>query len=383
MTKIMISVGEASGDLHGARLAQAIKQIDAEAAIFGMGGQAMKSAGVDVRFDIADIAVMGLVEVVKNLPRLFRLRDTLVAMAAAERPDVLVVIDYPDFNMRLAEKVEKLGIPVVYYISPQVWIWRRGRAKTIARMVRCVAAIFPFEAEVYRAAGAAVEFVGHPLLDIVKPSMDKQAAYAHFGADPARPLVVLMPGSRRQEIDKLLPVLLSAARGISRKLPNCQFFLPAASTIAYEDLAAEVRNAGVPIIITTDCVYDLMQIGDVALAASGTATLETSLMRLPTVIIYKVAPLTYFLGKLLVRIPYVGLPNIIAKRQVVPELLQDEAHADNIAAEALGILTSEQRHQAMMRDLDEVKERLGQPGAVMRTATLVMKIAGQAAGGHA
>lgn len=381
MRKVMISAGEASGDLHGASLAQAIKRADAETVLFGMGGQVMRNAGVDVRFDIADIAVMGIVEVVKNLPRLFRLRDMLVEMAERERPDVVVIIDYPDFNMRLAEKIEKLGIPVVYYISPQVWIWRKGRAKTIARMIKCVAAIFPFEADVYREAGANVEFVGHPLLDIVKPVWTKEQAYTQFAVDPARPLVMLMPGSRQQEIDKLLPVLLAAARTISRKLPACQFCLPVASTISRSALETAIREAGVAVTLTNDHVYDLMQIADLAIAASGTATLETSLMRLPTIIIYKVAPLTYFLGRLLVRIPYVGLPNIIAQRQVVPELLQNAAHADSIAAEAVAILTSAERQLTMRTDLSEVRERLGQSGAIDRTAALVLKIADQTAGG--
>jgi len=373
--KIMLSVGEASGDMHGASVANALKLLQPDIELFGMGGKAMQAAGVTINYDIAGLGVMGFVEVIKNLGKLFELRDNLAALMDRERPDALVVIDYPDFNMRLAKIAKAKGIPVVSYISPSAWAWRRGRAKSVAGTVDKVAAIFPFEAEVYREAGADVTFVGHPLLDIVKPALTKQAAYRHFNADCRRPVVLLMPGSRRQEISKLLPVMLDACRLILEKLPDCQFFLPVASTISREILQNIIDNHHIPVHLTTDHTYDLMGIADVAVAASGTATLETSLMGTPTVIIYKVAALTYFLGKFLVKIPNIGLPNIIAGRRIVPELLQDEANPDNIAAETLKILLDPSVRETVLTGLTEVREKLGRTGAVKRVAEVILEVA--------
>lgn len=375
MYKVMISVGEASGDLHGASVAAALRAAEPDLRIFGMGGAMMRSAGVDIVYDIAELGVMGLVEIVKSLPKLFRLRDRLREVMIRERPDVLVVIDYPGFNMRLAKVAKELGIPVVSYISPSAWAWGRGRAKEVAETVDRVAAIFPFEADVYREAGANVTFVGHPLIDIVKPTLTKEEAYAHFQADPARPLVLLMPGSRRQEIEELLPHMLAAAEKIQNTIPECQFFIPVASTISREMLQSIISGYQVRVELTSGQVYDLMQIADLAVAASGTATLETSLLNLPTIIIYKVVPLTYWLGKFLVKIPHIGLPNIIAGRAVVPELLQGEANADNIARQAIDILGNPARREKILTDLAEVRQKLGESGAVGRVARVILEVA--------
>lgn len=375
MHKVMISVGEASGDLNGASVASAIRASEPDIRIIGMGGDMMRAAGVEIVYDITDLGVMGLVEVVRSLPKLLRLRAFLTDVMRREKPDVLVIIDYPGFNMRLAKIAKGLGIPVVSYISPSAWAWGRGRAREVAQTVARVAAILPFEADIYREAGANVTFVGHPLLDIVKPSLTKEAAYRHFGADPAKPIILLMPGSRRQEIDKLLPEMLAAAEKIDEKVPNCQFFLPVASTISREILQNIINCYNVPVTLTAGNTYDLMIIGDVAIAASGTATLETSLLGLPTVIIYKMARITYWLGKLLVKIPHIGLPNIVAGRQVVPELLQDEASAANIACEAVGILTDPVRRDQVTADLAEVRSKLGESGAVGRVAGVILEVA--------
>lgn len=382
MYKIMISVGEASGDLHGASIANALKMIRPDIALFGMGGQAMRSAGVDIVYDIAELGIIGLVEVVKNLPRLFKLRSMLAELMDKERPDVLVVIDYPDFNMRLARIAKQKGIPVVYYISPSVWAWRRGRAKELARTTARVAAIFPFEAEVYREAGAKVTFVGHPLLDIVKPAMPKEEAYRHFGADPSRPLVLLMPGSRQQEISNLLPVMLAAGEKIGQQIPNCQFFLPVASTISREMLQNIISGYNIAVTLTAGHAYDLMGIADAAVAASGTVVLEAALMGLPAVVIYKLAALTYFLGKFLVKIPYFSLPNIIAGRQIVPELIQDAANPDRIAQEITAILTDHAVKERILGDLAEVREKLGETGAVQRVTGVILEVAEEHSGGQ-
>ncbi|SDD81490.1 lipid-A-disaccharide synthase [Sporomusa acidovorans] len=373
--KIMLSAGEASGDMHGASVAGALKLLQPDIELFGMGSKAMLAAGVRVDYDIAGQGIMGLVEVIKNLGHLFALRDKLADLMDKECPDALVIIDYPDFNMRLAKIAKKKGIPVISYISPSAWAWRRGRAKEVAKIVDKIAAIFPFEAEVYQAAGADVTFVGHPLVDIVKPALSAAEACRHFNADPDRPLVMIMPGSRQQEIDKLLPVMLAAARIILDRLPACQFFLPVASTISREILQNIIDGYHVPVTLTSDYTYDLMGIADVAIAASGTATLETSLMGAPTVIIYKMAPLTYFLGKFLVKIPNIGLPNIVAGRRIVPELLQDAANPENIAAETLKLLTDSQVYNQVQADLAAVKAKLGQVGAVKRVAEVILAVA--------
>jgi len=373
--KIMFSVGEASGDMHGASVANALKLLQPDIELFGMGSKAMRSAGVRVDYDIAGQGIMGLVEVVKNLGKLFELRDNLAALMDKERPDALVVIDYPDFNMRLAKIAKSKGIPVVSYISPSAWAWRRSRAKGVAETVDKVAAIFPFEAEIYSEAGADVTFVGHPLLDIVKPAMSKDEACRYFQADPTRPVILLMPGSRQQEIAKLLPVMLEACQLIIKQMPDCQFYLPIASTISQEILQNIIDSYQVPVTLTTEYTYDLMGLASIAIAASGTATLETSIMGAPTVILYKMAPLTYFLGKFLVKIPDIGLPNIVAGRRIVPELLQDNANPQNIACETLKLLTNEQVYSKVKGDLADVKAKLGQTGAVNRVAQVILKVA--------
>lgn len=374
MVKVMLSAGEASGDLHGASVADALKRACPDIQLFGMGGRFMQAAGVEIVHDIADLGVIGLVEVVKNLPKLFRLRDKLAGIMDRERPDVLVVIDYPGFNTRLAKIAKAKNIPVVSYISPSAWAWGKGRAREVAQTVNKVAAIFPFEADVYREAGADVAFVGNPLVDIVKPGMTKDEAYRYFGADPARPVVMLLPGSRSQEIEKLLPVMLEAGEKLLETQP-CQFFLPVASTVPEEMLNSVIARYRLPVRLTRDRTYDLMGIAGAAVAASGTVTLEAALMGLPTVIIYKVAGLTYFLGKFLVKIPHIGLPNIVAGRKIVPELLQDDVNAATIAAAVRQLLTDQAYRKTVLADLESVRLSLGSSGAVERVAQVVLSVA--------
>lgn len=378
--KIMLSAGEASGDLHGASVANALQAIAPDVKLFGMGGKQMAAAGVEIVYDIADLGVIGIVEVIRNLPRLFRLRDMLGAVMDRERPDVLVVIDYPGFNTRLAKVAKAKGIPIVSYISPSAWAWGKGRAKEVAGIVNKVAAIFPFEADVYREAGADVVFVGHPLLDIVKPSMTCAEACRFFNADPIKPLLLLLPGSRRQEIETLLPAMLDAAVKIKAQLPDCQFFLPVAATIEQSMLANLVAGRGLPVSFTHDHTYDLMSIADAAVAASGTVTLEAALLKLPSVIIYKVNSLTYYLGKLLVKIPHIGLPNIVAGRKILPELLQHDVNPDRITAAVMPLLTDRQARQAAVSDLAGVAEKLGGGGAVRRVAEVILAVAANGRG---
>ena len=373
--KIMFSAGEASGDTHGASVAKALLSKYPDATLFGMGGDLMKAAGVDIIYDIEQLGFIGIVEIIKHLPTFFKLRTFLKEVMLREKPDVLVCIDYPGFNMKLAKVAHDLGIPVIYYIAPTIWAWNKGRGKDIAKTVTKVASIFPFEAEAYREFGVDVEFVGNPLVDIVKPTMTKEEACTYFGASPEARNILLMPGSRKQEVQGLLPTMLSAAEELAKARSDLAFFLPRAHTIPRTDLEAIIQKYSVPITITEGNNYDLMQICTACIAASGTATLETALMNVPTLLIYKVAPITYGIGKLLVNIKDIGLPNIIAKRRVIPELLQGEVTVSNVCNEMNQILDDTAIYEQMKLDLAQVKVDLGAPGAVKRVADVIASVA--------
>ena len=377
MTKVMICAGEASGDLHGASVAVSLKEIMPDIALLGMGGSQMRAAGVNIVYDIADIGVMGFVEVIWNLQKFLRLRKFLSGVMDAERPDVLVLIDYGGFHMALASVAKKKNIPVVYYICPKAWIWGKWRAKAIAGWVRKIAAIFPFEAQIYREAGASVEFVGHPLVDIVHAKMTREEAFRHFGADPLRPILLLLPGSRFQEVESLIELMLAAAREVRTALPDCQFFLPVAPTIPRQQLASAVESAGVPVTLTNNNTYDLMQIADCAIAASGTVTLEAAIMQLPSVIVYKVKPTTYWLVRCLANVSHVGLPNIVIGRRILPELIQDMATSANVSQAALQLMNDSAVRAQALADLKEVRMILGEPGAVLRVADIVLDVAAE------
>ena len=373
--KIMFSAGEASGDMHAAAVAAEIRRLCPDAELFGMGGASMARAGVRILYDIKDLGIIGVVEVIRHLPLFFRLRDLLREAMEREKPDVLVCVDYPGFNMKIARLAKTMGIPVVYYIAPTIWAWNKSRAKPIARDVAQVASIFPFEAEAYRRAGARVTFVGHPLADVVKPSMTEDEALTHFGADRDARRVLLMPGSRKNEVAGLLPVMLEAARRLHRDM-KCQFFLPRAETIPREMLDGMLADAPeLSVKVTEGSQYDLMRICHACAASSGTATLETALMELPTVLTYRLAPVTWMLAKLLVHVKYAGLPNLLLDREVTPELLQDRVTGGNIYTILHTWLTDENARQANIQGLREVRTALGEGGAVRRTAELVLRTA--------
>ena len=376
MARILISAGEASGDIHAAAVTAAIKKIDSSAEVFGMGGDALRNAGGEVLFDIKDHGVMGFVEVLKKLPDLFKLRDDFEKVMDERKPDCLITVDYPGFNMKLAKLAHDKGIPVVSYIAPSAWAWHKSRAKKVAKIVDKVACIFPFEYDVYKEAGAPVEFVGHPLVDIVKPRMTKEEAMAFAGKEEWKKLILLMPGSRLMEIEKMLPTLLEAAKLIKKQLPEVSFVMPRAGTIPVSLLEEKIQASGLEVKITEGNNYDLFSVADLALATSGTVTLEAALCGLGSVIVYKTNPVTYFIAKLVVNIPHIGLPNIVAAKSVLPELIQNDFTPAKVAQEALALLESE-RNAKMKEDLAYVKERLGKPGAVGRVAELVLKIAGE------
>lgn len=376
MARILISAGEASGDLYAGAVTRSIKQLDPETEVFGMGGDCLREAGGEVLFDIKDHSLMGFVEVLKKLPDVWKLRNAFIDLMEKRKPDVLLTIDYPGFNMRLAKLAKERGINVVYFIAPQVWAWRPGRAADVAKVTDKIACIFPFEYDLYKSYGADIEFIGHPLVDTVKPSLSRKEAEELAGKRTGHPLILLMPGSREMEIQRLLPMMLGAAKILKQKRPELDFSIPRAATIAKEILEDSIRQAGLDIRLVEGYNYDVMSVADLAIATSGTATLEAALCGLGCEILYKSSPVSFWIAKQVVKIPNIGLPNIVAGRQIEPELLQDDCTPENIAATALELLEPE-RFARLQRDLQEVKEKLGEPGAVKRVAELVLRMAMQ------
>lgn len=376
MARILISAGEASGDLYAGAVTRGIKQLNPEAEVFGMGGDCLREAGGEVLFDIKDHSLMGFVEVLKKLPDVWKLRNAFIDLMEKRKPDVLLTIDYPGFNMRLAKLAKERGINVVYFIAPQVWAWRPGRAADVAKVTDKIACIFPFECDFYKSYGANIEFIGHPLVDTVKPSLSRKEAEQLAGKRTGHPLILLMPGSREMEIQRLLPVMLGAAKILKQKRPELDFAIPRAATIAKGILEDSVRQAGLNIRLIEGHNYDVMSVADLAIVTSGTVTLEAAMCGLGCEILYKSSPVSFWIAKRVVKIPNIGLPNIVAGRQIEPELLQDDCTPDKIASTALELLEPE-RFAQLQRDLLEVKEKLGEPGAVKRVAELVLRMARQ------
>ena len=376
MARILISAGEASGDMYAGAVTRSIKQLNPEAEVFGMGGDCMREAGGEVLFDIKDQSVMGFVEVLKKLMEAWKLRSAFIELMEKRKPDVLLTVDYPGFNMRLAKLAKERGIKVIAFIAPQTWAWRPGRTSGIVKITDKIASIFPFEYDLYKSYGADIEFVGHPLVDTVKPSLPKAEAERLAGKRQGRPLVLLMPGSRNMEIQRLLPVMLAGAKILRQKRQDIDFAMPRASTIDRDILEEAIRNAGLEVRLIEGYNYDVMGVADLAIATSGTVTLEAALCGLGCEILYKSSPVSFWIAKRVVKIPNIGLPNIVAGRQIEPELLQDDCTPEKIAASALELLEPE-RFTQLQRDLQEVKEKLGEPGAVKRVAELVLRMVRQ------
>lgn len=374
MTKVFISAGEASGDLHAAALTRAILQRDPTVQVFGMGGDALAAAGGEVVFNYKDYSVMGFVEVLQSLPRLFGLKKAFRRLMEERKPDVFVTVDYPDFNMRVAKEAKALGIPVFSYIPPSAWAWRRGRAKNVARLATKVACIYPFAAQVYQEAGANVEFVGNPLVDIVQPTLSPQEGEAFIGKRPGHPVVLLLPGSRVKEITGVLPVMLQALPKIREKRPEVDFVLQKAPSIERELLQSILASSAVPVKVVEGRGYDVMATSDAALATSGTVTLEAALCGLPSVICYAASPLSMWIAKRMVYVKYIGLPNILAGREILPELIQEKMTPDHMAASILHFLEPEAA-SAVREEMRQAVAKLGQPGAVDRTAELILETA--------
>jgi lipid-A-disaccharide synthase len=368
----MIVAGEASGDLHGASLVHEMKALDPSLTFRGVGGRRLEAEGVRLVARSSDMAVVGLTEVFSKLRHILGVFFRLRRMLREKRPQLLILIDYPDFNLPLASAAKRAGVRVFYYISPQVWAWRKKRILRIRRVVDRMAVILPFEKAVYAEMGVEVDFVGHPLLDSVKRTRTREEAVAAFGLRDTWPTVALLPGSREKEVTSLLPEMLGAAAILARDFEGAQFVLPLADTVDPGLVEAIIGRHPVTVTVLPGQMYDAVGISDAAMVASGTATLETALLETPMVIAYKASPLTAAIGKRVVRVDHMGLANIIAGKTVVPELFQDDATAEKLAAEVKAILSDRGRYDAIRRDLAGVREKLGEPGASRRAAQIAL-----------
>ncbi len=372
--RVLIVGGEASGDLYGGLLMRAMAHLDPAVEFTGIGGPSMQSAGLRLLGDARQIGVTGFLEVASRFPAIWRaFQAARRAAVAPGRPvDLAILIDYPDFNLRLAPHLRRSGIPVLYFISPQVWAWRRGRVKRIAACVDRMLVILPFEEAIYREAGVDVSFVGHPLLDLVRPGRNRQQALSVLGLDPERPTVSLLPGSRDNEVRSLLSIMLAAARRLREEFRDLQFIIPLAPTIAREAIGPAVTASGpwdepAPLLVQEDR-YDAMAASNAAVVASGTATLETALLGVPMLITYRVNRFTFAMARRMSSLPHMGMPNLIAGKEIVPELLQGECVPERIAGGLRRILTDPALARAMRQDLSLVRSRLGEPGAIDRAA---------------
>jgi lipid-A-disaccharide synthase len=372
--RIMIIAGEASGDLHGASLVRESLSLDPSLEFFGIGGSLMRAEGVETLVDAREMAVVGLVEVIAHFPTIFRAFRKMEKILKQNPPDLLILIDYPDFNLRLARVAKSAGVKVLYYISPQVWAWRVGRVKKIARLVDHMAVVFPFEVPFYEKEGVPVSFVGHPLVDSVHPTMLPEQARDSFGIDPARRTVGLFPGSRKQEIRKHLPILLESALLLHERFPDLQFILPLAPSLERSDLAPYLASSGAKVVVVEGKGYDVIQVCDAIISVSGTVTLEIALLGVPLVLMYQVSPLTFLLAKRLIRVDHVGLCNIVADKRVVREMIQHQATPTLIAEEIARILDDSSYAEEIRSGLALVRTRLGSGGCSARVAGIVQEM---------
>jgi len=369
--KILLVAGEASGDLHGSHLVEAIQRINPEVQFLGVGGEGLKRAGMKLLYHSQSLSVVGITEVFAKLGSILNALRTLKRSLKREKPDLVILIDFPEFNLRLARTARRRRIPILYYISPQVWAWRPKRIKLIARLVKKMVVFFPFEVPLYEAAGVDVEWVGHPLLDTVKPTLPKERAFFQFGLDPERRTVGLLPGSRLHEIERLLPPLLDSAHLLYKEIPDLQFVIPLAPGIPKTALSLRMKNVSAPVSVVEGFNYDAMNLCELLIMASGTATLEGAILGKPMIIIYKVSLPSYWVGRALIRVDHIGLVNLVAERGIAPELIQKDVNPQRIADEAFRILKDPLLSRKMSESMGEVRLKLGEPGAAQRAARIV------------
>jgi lipid-A-disaccharide synthase len=377
--RLLLSCGEASGDLYAAALTRALRELDAGVTVAGLGGPRFAAAGGRLVDDYRDLAVTGLTEPLTKLPRLLQAMRRLVHAVKTERPDAVVTIDFPDFNFRLGRAVRKLGIPLVYYIGPQIWAWRPGRLATIRRIADRVLVIFPFEEAIYRDGGVPVEFVGHPLIDLIRISAPRSQFLQAHGVSPSATTVAILPGSRPNEVARILPDLVGAAEKICAAVPGVQFLVARAPRLDDQLFETAARSDARLAIVEGDTDTVLASV-DLALTASGTATVQAALHDTPMVIVYRLSPITYRLGRRLVTLSTIGMVNLIAGERIVPELVQDAFTPDAVAREAIDMLTNASRVASIRSGLARVRERLGGPGASRRAAEAILRVVHQTKG---
>ena len=369
---LLLSAGEASGDMYAARLATALKQ-RAEVEIFGMGGPQMRAAGVDIITDYSEVSVVGITEILSHLPSLIRAMRHLVSEAERRQPALAILTDFPGFHLRLARKLKARNIRNAYYICPQFWAWRPWRVRVVRRRFAQALCIFPFEEKFYSNAGVPVKFIGHPLVGAVHPSVDRATFLREQNLDPTRPVVAALPGSRRAELNQHLPILREACARIHRET-QAQFVIAAAHSNTVAELREGWAPAELPLRVVEGRTYDAVASADAAIVSSGTATVETALLDVPMVVVYRVTPLTAFLAKPLVRTPFFGMVNLIAGKPVVPELIQNDFTPERVSKEVVHLLCDPAARAAMRANLAEVRNRLGPPGAVDRAADAILDL---------
>ncbi len=370
----MFSAGESSGDRHAANMFLEIKKQLPEANGFGMGSAKMEQAGIRLDFDSAGIAVIGLIEVLKHYAEIRQALNLMKSLLDSERPDLLVCVDYKEFNLKLARYAKQHGIKVLFYVSPQVWAWRPGRVVTYGKAIDMMAVIFPFETAYYEAENVPVKYVGHPSVDKVQPVRSRLDDLALFGLNIDHKIVGILPGSRVNEIKRMLPVMLDAAETLKLKFPEIQFVLPQADSISDDFLHSFLIDSDVEISVIKNQPYDVIQCCDAIMTTSGTASLEIALLKIPMVIVYKLSAITYLLGKYLINTRFIGLPNIIAGKGIVKELIQHEVTAESLSNEINNILSDDHYRQLMIDQLEQVKETLGEGGGSKNMADLACQM---------
>jgi len=378
MTRVLISCGEASGDLYAGALAAEIRRLEPDAAIAGFGGARLREAGARLLGDYRGFAVTGIKEALRVVPRSWRMLRQLEAAAIAEPPAVFVAVDFPDFNFRLAARLARRGVPVVYYVSPQLWAWRAGRMKTMKTIASKVLVIFPFEEAVYQRAGVPVEFVGHPLVELIPTPAPREAVLREAGLAPDAPTVALLPGSRPNEIHNILPTLAAAARRVAAAVPRVQFLVaraPGLDGALFDPVAPDRFDGGVRIASLEGRADDVLAAADVVVTASGTATLQTALHDRAMVIVYRLPALEYAIFRPFVKVDTFGMVNLVAGRRVVPELIQGDFTPEAVTRETVSLLTDASRAAEVRAGLAEVRARLGGAGASRRAAEAVLAVA--------
>lgn len=372
--RVLMVAGEASADQHGANLVRAIKEKDPGIFFWGIGGERMAASGVQILVPSSDMAVVGVTEVLSRFRTIIGAYLRLKSFLRVNQPGLLILIDYPEFNLFLARSARRYNVPVLYYICPQVWAWRKGRIRKLANRVDRMAVILPFEADYYRRRGLNVEYVGHPLLDGIPPIPARDRVIQELGITGNYPLLGLLPGSRTEEVNHLLPPMIKAAEILSHRYPELGCIIPLASTISEDHIASLVRGASAKIRVSRAGIYNLLSVCDLALVASGTATLETAIMGVPMVIVYRISPVSFRIGKMVVDVPHIGLVNLVAGERVVPELIQEDVTPERLAREALTLIQGGQERENMIKNLKMVQNRLGRGGASDRVADMALNL---------